>query len=176
MKQMAELAKRRNFNGIGPGVGTLKVNDTSLREHTEVDCGERTLRIDESWRGGADKQLAQFMAPYTFSVMANLEAKTAIVTFGAAADGEHRYTIDGKTRMDPTQVSVMDRITIDPSALDKDGGLVLPLKETPLPAQNAANYYGAATIKFKFGPNNQFTGSMIVSYSVTRKLPPKEDE
>jgi hypothetical protein len=45
-----------------------------------------------------------------------------------------------------------------------------------LPAQNAANYYGAATVKFKFGPNNMFTGSMIVSYSVTRKLPPKDDE
>ncbi len=175
-KQMAELAKRRMFNGTGPGTGLLKINDSSLREYLEVDCGERLLRIDETWRGSATKDLVPFMGPFSFTLQTNLEAKTAVLTFGGSVAGDHVYTIDGKTKSDKTELSPMDRITLDPSGVDKDGNIILPLKETPLPAQNASNYYGAATIKFKFGPKGMFTGSMIVSYSVTRKHPPKDEE
>lgn len=175
-KQMAEMAKRRSFNGIGPGRGTMRVNDTSLRQYDEISCSVSTVTIDESWKGSAAKDIVEFMGPYNFIVQANLVEKTATVAFTGAVDGKHTYTVDGKTKTDPGQFSVMDRITIDPKALGPDGNILLPLKETPLPSQNASNYYGAATITFTFGPNNKFKGSMIISYSVTRKHPPKDEE
>ncbi len=175
MKQMEELAKKRQFNGIGPGTGTLTINDTSLRQYLEISCGESVVEIDEAWRGSETKALEAYRSLYTFSVAANLEAKTATLIFGGQIQGRHTYRVGGKSGSDETKLSFMDRITLAPGSVDKSGALILPLKETPLPGQNASNYYGAATIKFTFGPNNMFTGSMIVSYSVTRKHPPKDD-
>lgn len=176
LKQMAEAAKKRMFNGMGPGRGTIKINDTSLREYEEVSCSVETVRVDDSWKGSASKDIVEFMGPYNFGVIANIPSKTATVNFSGWVDGEHASTVNGKTKKEPRQLTVMDRITLDPKALDQDGNIILPLKETPLPNQNASNYYGAATITFTFGPNNKFKGSMIISYSVTRKHPPKDEE
>lgn len=175
MKQMAELAKRRQFQGMGPGTGTLSINDSSLQQFVEISCGESVVEISNTWRGAETKTLEPFMGPFTFAVTANLESKQAVVNFGGQIEGLHSYRAGRKSGSDKTKLTFMDRIEIDPASLDKDRNIIVPLKETPLPGQNASNYYGAATIKFKFGPKNMFTGSMIISYSVTRKIPPKDE-
>lgn len=174
-KQMAELAKRRMFNGMGPGKGSLKVNDSAFRQFDEISCSINTVRVDERWNGSDSKDMLAFQAPYNFSVQAMIPEKKAIVTFGGSVKGKYTFSTNGKTQTSDSDLSAMDRIKLDPSALDKEGNLVLPLKETPLPHQNATNYYGVATVKFTFGPKDMFTGSAIISYSVTRKNPPKDE-
>jgi hypothetical protein len=48
---------------------------------------------------------------------------------------------------------------------------VIPLKEEPvIEGGGAMNYYGAVPIRFTFGPNFQFKGTALLSYSVTRKV------
>lgn len=175
MKEMAEAAKKRHFGGIGPGIANIQINDSSFIQHVGVECGTPyTNRIEETWKGSKTEQIQQYITnQFGFTVDANLEKKIATVKFEGWVEGVHTLATGKENQRNNRRFNMYTNIELEPGTLDSKGQLELPLKETPLQNQSGFNYNGTKSIKFKFGPKNQFTGTMIVSYSVTRKMPPK---
>lgn len=174
MKEQREQAKKRGFHGTGPGTATMKINDTSGWYSVFHECGgPQTSTGQEAWIGSKTEDMKQYAGDFNFSVEANLETKVAMLKFNGFVEGIHTLVNGRENQRNNKRFDMMTNIKFESDLVERNGTIKLPLKETPLPNQLASNYHGTATIPFTFGPSNQFKGSMIVSYSVTRKMPPK---
>lgn len=175
MKEQREQAKKRSFHGTGPGTATIKINDTNGWHAVFHECGgSQTNTGQEAWVGSRTEELKQYAGDFGFSVEANLETKVALLKFNGFVEGVHTLVSGKESQRNNRRLDMRSNIKFASDLIDGNGQIKLPLKETPLPNQLASNYHGTATIPFTFGPGNQFKGSMIVSFSVTRKMPPKE--
>lgn len=172
MKEQREQAKKRGFHGTSPGTATMKINDTNGWHAVFHECGgAQTSTGQETWTGSRTEELKQYAGDFNFSVEANIETKVATLKFNGFVDGVHTLVSGRENQRNNKRFDMRTNIKFESDLIDGSGTIKLPLKETPLPNQQASNYYGSATIPFTFGPGNQFKGSMIVSYSVTRKVP-----
>lgn len=175
MKEQREAAKKRTFAGIGPGLATMKINDTNSWHSVFYDCGgSQTSTGQQAWTGERTEALKEYIGDFNFTVEANLETKIATLRYQGFLEGVHTLVSGRENQRNQKRFGMDVNIKFEPDLVDARGQITLPLKETPLPNQQASNYYGSVSIPFKFGPKYEFKGTMIVSYSVTRKLPPKE--
>ncbi|ODU53836.1 MAG: hypothetical protein BGO01_03195 [Armatimonadetes bacterium 55-13] len=177
MKEAREAAKKRDFFGMGPGRASMSINDSAYWRDTYRDCSVEVITGSDTYRGSGEKDIpANNPNPFNFNVQVNLADKVALVRFEGKVKGAHTR-VAGKrpTETKQGEFDFWTNIELEDGVLNKDRAIELPLKETPLQNNTGSNYYGARTIKFKFGPKKAFSGSVIISYSVTRKLPPKEN-
>ena len=178
MRQMAELAKKRTFMAKGPGHAELHIHDASSGFGEEDGCGDETVSASttwdadrvEEWSGdNASAALRQFM------VEVDLEKRVAKVTLDMQAEAkvvttERRSKGKPETREELRMMRIFANVKLAPPF---DRAILIPLKETEVRDMTVDNYYGSITVPFTFGPSGKYTGSAIVTYSVTRKIKPK---
>lgn len=177
MKQLAEAAKKRSYLAEGPGTVSLHIHDRESRGGEVMDCGDDPATThfhswDADFEGDVTPELLQQM---NCNIDIDLNTMNATVRIDGAAMGVQVSTSrDGKGRERRNQIDtpipMRNFVTFQ---APHDTAFVVPVKETEVRDMNARNYYGTLSIPFEFGRG--FRGTAIVSFSVTRKLKPKEE-
>jgi hypothetical protein len=171
LKQMAEMAKKRQFYGTGPGAMHYSINDVRWKRGPDDECDstDETTRAT-TWIGSDTRDYAP---TDKFQVSVDLEKK--IVTVSADSLLKVKFVEITKTgkitgRQDKDDVkSIFFGLKLLPP-FDRDKPIEIPLKETKVIDSDATNYYGAVTIPFTYGAVTEYKGNIILSYSVTRKV------
>ena len=180
MKQMADLAKKRDFIGDKPGTVDVSINDSAFSRSAD-GCDLVEVTQNRTWTGAFHGEFAdqtEKTHQSMFRVSVDTEQKVARVTgssmlnvivTGATRGGPKLATQKSATASPNAEVepmSIFARLDIKPPF--KGGEVEIPLKETPVIGTNATNYYGSISIPFTFGPDNRYSGNIIFAYSVTR--------
>lgn len=177
MRQLAELAKKRMFLAEGPGTAELHVHD-AFSSHGEADgCVDGS--VSSTMRSDGDSIVAfgsneALQAMTNFQVEVDLDKRIARLTLRMSVQAKV-VTVDksngkSKTTESVERASVFDGVRIQPPFTET---IEIPLKETPVRDMEISNYYGAVSVPVTFGPQNRYSGTAIVAYSVTRKMQPK---
>lgn len=179
LKNALELSKHRKFIATQPGSVVFTVNDSAFSQLNQMECeGESKLRRKETWTGQFNSATPSGMMgteTYQFSVSLDTEKKIAQLQVVGMMELQHvNTTLSPKLQVStsPEMFQILAKISADPKLMSN--GFEIPLKETPLRDQAGSNFYGVAKYPFKFGYNNMFSGNIFVSYSITRKNPPKK--
>jgi hypothetical protein len=199
-RQMTELTKTRDFYGTGPGTARMSFNDLKSLKTKTVETSSMTMessgpvgtttmeRSDiEKWTASQEFKVSPAATTPYFAVKVDLQKKTASLTF--AANIEVQRDLDSRTAFTTSEpgggiiesggkipskkmrMEIFDGLNILQALFPTGGAVVLPLKEEPvIDGGGAMNYYGSIPIPFTFGPNKQFKGTGLISYSVTRKV------
>ncbi len=184
--QMTDLAQTRQFIGAGPGIARMSIADVKslLTKDESWDTSER-----ETLAGTRDFELSPEQLSTYFSVKVDLGKKTATLAILAVmkalvvSDARYRYwpSIPAELRSSVERpkshqtrersLGIFTGLNLQSPFDPTKETIVIPLKEEPIiDGGGAMNYYGAIPIPFTFGPNNQFKGTALVAYSVTRKV------
>jgi hypothetical protein len=184
IRQMSALAQERLFVGTGPGTARMAISDvTSLfKKDDQYETSEH-----ETLTGA--QSLEPSPAKVYFTVKVDMAKKIAIVQFVAGitatdvTDAKYRYWPPAPAdlralaqRPDSHQsrersMNIFSGLRLQSPFDVGTQTTVIPLKEEPvIEGGGAMNYYGAVPIRFTFGPNFQFKGTALLSYSVTRKV------
>lgn len=176
MKKYEEMAKTRRFLATGPGTCAMRVNDQHTQFWDASDCMVRTGKSTTTWVGsktfefGARENVGQI---FQFEVNADLVKKTAKVAISVPIEVtrffSERVGDDSRSDMHKDSIDILESLHFLKEIKDPNG-ITVPLKETEIAGENKANYYGVATIPFSFGPNQKFTGTASISYSLSREL------
>lgn len=174
MKGMAELAKKRTFQGSVPGQTIMKISDLNwLRGADGCQLEDSTSKT--TWVGEDSRAYEATGSTHdVFTVSVDLEKKIATVIVGAAVKIKF-VSIDDVGKMTGRQekeelMNVLGGLTLLPPYHDK---IEIPLKETKVIDSDAMNYYGAVTIPYYYR-SKELQGKLIMSYSVTRKVVKKK--
>lgn len=180
MKQMAELAKKRAFHNHGAGQVELHLHDREFGRGEGDGCVDETEEDTTTWDCDKVLDLADresVMSMPQFFVDCDLEKLTAKVVLDMHAQARvvhvnrARHRPETRTETNET-ATIFSGLKLLPPY---DQGIVIPLQKTEIREMDAENYYGAVTIGFLFGPGDRYTGNAILSYSVTRKVPPPKE-
>lgn len=176
-KQMAEMAKKRSFMAKGPGTAELHIHDSMYGVGEGDGCSDeseavrRTYDADSVLEWNSDEAV---MTGLQFMIEVDLEKRTAKLQLVMQAEAKEKSTVTvrgkSKTTESEEHMGVFSHLTIDPPF---DAGIEMPLKETEVRDMTINNYYGAVSVPVHFGPNGAYSGTAIVSYSVTRKVAAK---
>ena len=179
LRQMAEAAKQRSFIMSAPGVVAMRINDRSAwfsagSETTGCEV-DRPGSGSTSVIGARDETITRTLiedGSHLFQVEVDHESRTARLTWAASVEvvvlnkgrtsGSAPYSDESKVKM-----GIFGDLELEPPF---DREIVIPLKETDIRGNSAKNYYGLVNVPFRFGTGGVFSGTAVVSYSVTRKV------
>jgi hypothetical protein len=156
----------------GPGTIIATIADNLSGFDNSSDCETMLVRYLRTTTGTLTKDIPKGdgMAAGNFAVQLDLAAKKATVTWGVRVPVK-RYDAVWRNRAKTEtnsnlEMNVLDGLTFDG---DKENALELPLKETPRANGTGTDYYAVITLPFKFGPNKEYSGSALISFSITHK-------
>ena len=168
-KMAAEFAKKRYFDGKGPGSMHYSINDLRWKRGPE-GCDPTETTNTTTWIGS---NTLDYAPTDKFQVSVDLEKK--IVTIGVDSPLKVKFVsitttgkITGRQDKDDVQ-SIFFGLKLLPP-FDRDTSIEIPLKETKVIDSDAVNYYGAITIPFIVDAVTAYQGKIIFSFSVTRKV------
>ncbi len=171
IKQQAEMAKKRVFNGERPGAMRYSINDLRWKRSPADECGDTDeTTTTTTWIGSDTRAYAP-----TDKFQVSVDLEKMIVTVSADSLLKVKFVEITKTgkitgRQDKDDVkSIFFGLKLLPP-FDRDEPIEIPLKETKVIDSDATNYYGAVTIPFTYGKVTEYKGNIIFSYSVTRKV------
>jgi hypothetical protein len=171
---MAALAKQRTFLAKGPGRFEYHRHDREASASTVGDCGGPSRGESlATWDADATAELSERSLAASglgLVIECDLAQKTAKVQLHNYTTTKHLevHRVDGKETYRYEQenaTSVFDELRL------ADDEIVMELKESPGAYPDIVNYYGVVPIPFTFG--RDFRGIAHLSWSVTRRLPPK---
>lgn len=177
MKKMEALAKQRQFLAVGPGSVAMSVNDQYMRTWDASDCLVQLGKSTTTWVGNRSFTFGTPDAPpmpLQFRLEANLAEKKATLHLMLGIEVT-RFFSEVIGRQTPRTTMNQDNVGIFEGLMLRDvkntgQGIPVALKETEIPGENKANYFGVTSIPFSFGPDGKFQGNLTITYSVTRKL------
>jgi hypothetical protein len=179
-KQAAKAARYRTYRVLGPGTMTWHIQDSSSFRGMLGECDAEFVTELEQVTGSGSEDLGvagvkgdvSFPSHYFISV--DEEAKTATLRVERIFDVIRKWSRSGK-KSGKTSGSNKNSMTFSSGLdLDKTGSeIVMPLKAgNDQGEQPGSNYYGSVSIPFKFGPEKRGSGTIIVSYALSRVKKP----
>lgn len=175
LKEAKEASMQRTYISERPGGLRYTVNDTAFLDVDTSDCEESHDRWQSTTRVNIfEEGPSANMGDFEFTINADLNKMVAEVIVKGGGKGSFvRMALSKDTKPANTTSTVQPFSGINIKAPHSSGRFILPLKETPLRDQQGSNYHGAITVPFTFGPEDKYTGSIIMAYSITRKNVPK---
>lgn len=175
-KQMEEgLKKAREFSNLRmftskSGDCQVTFNDQQTVKNVFRACTEEKTSSFKTWKGQrqGDANLDNGLG---FMVSVDMAKKQALVTIAGVTEGVFHFESDPKNSSNGDQkggLRYTDNLKIDDPAFTNNG-FTVPLKETQIRESNDSNFYGTLSIPVKFGSKLQFTGNLLLSFSITRK-------
>ncbi len=175
-KNMEKAARMRTYQAIGPGNLTWKVQDTS---NLIVIAGciyyydKDNFKVDGSGVMSLPGPKGKNSEAH-FLINVDEQAATATISVAKVFDVIRSWVKieSGKktTGSNENTMFMQSELTfVDPPKKL----FVLPLKKTDEDGSTGANYYGSESFPFTFGMNGRGSGTMIVSYAISRVRQPK---
>ncbi|MCB9891461.1 MAG: hypothetical protein H6833_07430 [Planctomycetes bacterium] len=172
-----ELSKRRTFLGMSAKGVSVHVHDAEMTFGPEAGCSQELFTTTRTWNGDRESEwtlenAAEHRAQFLVDV--NFETKTAIVNLDARVLATMVTTstkTGARTETGEADISMLSGLTL---LAPHEEHIVLPLEETRREDLGTIDYRGTGRVPFRFG-GDRFRGTAIVSFSATRKIPPKED-
>jgi len=176
MKKYAEMAKSIQFIAQSVGTWTMFIDDQHVRTFDASDCIAQMGRT-------IDRKLGSKSVPgngndpnelrMSLSMKLDLPKKVALVTVNFPIDVHSTYTTQiGRKPAQSTEnedwMDIFDRLEMQGNP-NPSKGITVPLKVTPTQGDGRDDYNGTATIPFSFGDNGKFRGTVMISFSITRK-------
>lgn len=178
-KELAKAARFRNYRAMGPGNLTWSVQDSSSFRGMIGDCDAELMSEHTTTAGSGQEQIGvinEGVLPYHFALSVDEEAKTATLRLDRVFDVIRTWTRTGsKSRKSSgsNQNSMAFDSGLEIEKSKSTSGYVIPLKVASDQGETAgSNYYGSVSIPFKFGPEKKGSGTIIISYAITRAKKP----
>jgi hypothetical protein len=175
MKAAAQLSRQASFLAKGPGTAELHVHDSETWYGPEGECDPENAEGSMTRNGDVTGVYGEVPRPayFQFYVHLDLDKNVAKLSLLGSCETDVVRTVrrsrsGTKTEQTKEQTAIFHGFTLEPPF---DKGIEIPLQITPIRDGTMNNYYGVVRVPFRFGRN--FTGSALVSYSVTRKVKPK---
>ncbi|HLO98484.1 MAG TPA: hypothetical protein VK171_07810 [Fimbriimonas sp.] len=178
MKQAVEQSPGRIFSIKGPGEAGFTVRDSIYSLTNDSDCEVSINRFHCSKAGQFKLQYPDKSAEGN-ALNLNIMKKTdkndeALIGAAAMLMADYKEERSGSKPASGSiparvPVSLYDDITFD--AVDRDKMKITLKPGVQLPGEEGTGFYGVTTIPFKFGPQNRFSGRVMISISIQNKAP-----
>ncbi len=171
-KKMLEEMKKESFFATGPGSVELSLKSNYTKRGTYAECEEETVE-EREFTYGRDYWVhpAERSDKRSFDWMVVLDRKkgTAIVRVQASCEVEtHRTRRSTKSENNVDERKKTAGLLSPGAVLPNE--FTVPVKIQESPEEGTLDFIGTASIPFKFGPNQKFTGSILISFSLRKKI------
>lgn len=177
-RQMEQMAQHPTFQSQNKGTLALRIRDRESGYGELGECDPRPYDETTSWTVDLVADLADPAARQRmFHVQLDKPEKRATLQVYAIAEAivRSQRRVAGKgVKKDEYQeeMGIFTGIELLPPFEQK---LVLPLQEVPNVVSGGIDYYGVASVPFRFGPaGGEFRGTAHVSFTIRRR--PKEQQ
>ncbi len=173
-RQLEKLAQEPTFQSEPHGTAELHVHDRESRYGQLGECDSKPFDAATTWTADLVVDLADTSDPSAslrmFHIQCDLPKKQAKLQVHLIALGKVRsqMRVGGKstTKEYDEELGIWTGLRrLPPFA----GDLVLPLQEVPNVVTGGVDYYGVASVPFRFGPDDRFSGTAFVSYTISRR-------
>lgn len=171
-KKMLEDMQKETFFASGTGIVDLKLRSSITKRGVFADCDEETIEEKElvvgasRWEHPKERSEKQ---GFDWQVVIDRKTNEAIVRVSATC----MVTTERTRRSSRSENNLNEKKEtfgyLAPGMVFP-AELRVPLKVRDIPAEGMLDFYGTTSIPFKFGPNQKFTGSILVSFSIQKKV------
>lgn len=171
MGAMKTMLKSLRFTSGGPGNVSLSINDHTITQGVDEGCTTSKFTTHSSAIGSKTWEHPKEQIPdaaFNLSIEIDKETNKAKISVIAGTPGHfvNQTAVDGKVETSSGDGPLGFGMDVS----WESGPIEFQATKAPESDKERTDWYGATRVPIKFGPNNKYSGVMIVSLALTKRV------